>query len=69
MYYFRNILCENLCETFLETLPKIWEIAFYLENEFRAITAIAIGTRVGVKLKGSDYESVGRRFESCQARQ
>ena len=65
----RKILCENLCETFLKKLLKIWKIAFYLEIEFCAITPIASDIKDGVKLEGSDYESVGRRFESCLARQ
>ena len=55
MYCFRNILCENLCETFLKKLLKIWKIAFYLENEFLAITAIPTDIRDGVKLEGSDF--------------
>ena len=69
MCCFSKIPCENLCETFSIKLPKTCEITFFLENEFRAITAIATDNNEGVKLKGSDYESVGRRFESCQARQ
>ncbi len=69
MYCFSKIPCENLCETFPRKLRKTCKITFYLENGFLAITTIAIGTRVGVKLEGYDFESVGRPFESGRAHQ
>ena len=56
-------MCENLCETFLKKLPKIWEIAFFLEIEFLAITAIANVNNEGVKLEGYDYECLTCRLE------
>jgi hypothetical protein len=48
-----NIPCENLCETFSIKLRKSCEIAFFLENGFSAITAIATGFTDGVKLGGT----------------
>ena len=57
-----------MCETFSRKLPKMWEITICLEIGLEPITVIATDNNKGVKLEGYDSESVGRRFESCQAR-
>ena len=65
----KNILCENLCETFFRKLGKSCGITLFLEIEFCAITPIASDIKDGVKLEGSDFESAGRPFESGRAYQ
>jgi hypothetical protein len=53
MYCFRNILCENLCETFSGKSRKSCEIAFFLEIDFGPVPAIAADIKDGVKLEGT----------------